>query len=90
MVEVNWGTEATNRYPINLIIEAYDRHGLVKDISNIITHENISIMGLTCNINRTDNIAYINLTIEIDSLALLSRISVKLKQLPNVLAVKRL
>ena len=89
LVEVNWGTMANNRYPVNLIIEAYNRHNLIKDISNIIANENISLMGLNANVSKKDNIAYINLTVEIESLSSLDNIIMKIKQLSNVLKIKR-
>jgi GTP pyrophosphokinase len=89
LVEVNWGAAANERYPINLIIEAYNRHNLIKDISNIVANENISIVGLNANVSKKDNIAYVNLTVEIENLPSLDKIITKIKQLPNVLEVKR-
>lgn len=89
LINVNWGAKTTNRYMRNLIIKAFDRHGLVKDISNIIANENTSIVRLNANINKKDSIAYIKLTIEIANLVILDHIVTKIKQLSDVLEIKK-
>jgi len=88
LIEVCLGSNI-NRYPVNLIIEAYNRYSLAKDITNIIANENVSIVGLNLNVSKKDNIAYVNLTVETENLTSLDRIVTKIKQLPNVIEVKR-
>ncbi len=89
LIDVNWGINTTNQYTRNLVIKAFDRYGLVKDISNIIANENTSIVRLNANTNKKDSIARIELTIEIVNLALLDHIVTKIKQLSDVLEIKR-
>ncbi len=88
LLAVNWSDTSTN-YPINLIIEAYDRHGLIKDITNVLNDEKVSLLGLNYGARKIDDLAFINLTVEINNLALLEQIMIKLKSLADVTAVRR-
>ncbi len=90
LIQVGWGTKTHDKYAVDLVVNAYDRPGLVRDISNLLANENISILGLTCVTNKKDHTAYINITIEIHSLHPLSRILAHINQLPNITEVKRL
>lgn len=89
LLEVSWGAKAVSRYPINLIIEAYDRSGLIKDITNILTNETVALLGLNCGVDKKEAMAFINLTVEITNLALLEQVITKLKQLSDIVTVRR-
>lgn len=89
LLEVSWGEKTTEHYPVDLSITANDRHGLVRDLTNLLSNDNITILGLTCSSNKKLHTAIINLTIEIPSLAPLSRILAKISQLKSIEAVKR-
>jgi len=87
IVKVAWG-EPRNTFPIEIQIKAYDRQGLMVDISNILNDENINLKDIR--LNFTHNLAYIILVIEISDIAQLSRVLTKLENLPNVMEAHRL
>ncbi len=87
IVKVAWG-EPRNTFPIEIQIKAYDRQGLMVDISNILNDENINLKDIRLNL--THNLAYIILVIEISDIAQLSRVLTKLENLPNVMEAHRL
>lgn len=89
-IEVSWGEKTQDKYSVDLVVEAYDRHGLVRDITNLLAQEKISIMNLNTATNSKNNTAQINLTIEIYGLSPLSRITARLLQINNVTDVKRI
>lgn len=89
LIEVKWGHRTSSKYPVDLSIHAYDRPGLVRDISNLLANDDISIINLNCVTNKNDHTAHITLTIEIDSLNPLSRILARINQLPHITEVKR-
>jgi GTP pyrophosphokinase len=89
LIEVSWGTKTATGYPVDLVIAAYDRPGLIKDISNIIANEKISLVGLNTTTDKSEGMAYTSLTIEINNLDALSKITNKINQLTNVIEVKR-
>jgi GTP diphosphokinase / guanosine-3',5'-bis(diphosphate) 3'-diphosphatase len=87
IVRVTWG-EPQNTFPIEVQIKAYDRQGLMVDISNILNDENINLKDIRLNL--THNLAYIILVIEISDIAQLSRVLTKIENLPNVMEAHRL
>jgi GTP pyrophosphokinase len=84
---VTWG-EPQNTFPLEIQIKAYDRQGLMVDISNILNDENINLKDIRLNL--THNLAYIILVIEISDIAQLSRVLTKIENLPNVMEAHRL
>jgi GTP pyrophosphokinase len=89
MIEVSWGNQAEIRYLVQLKLKAYDRPGLVHDISNILAAEKINIVRLNSYTDKLQNINYIDFTVEIPSLVELEKILHRLKQLPNVFEIRR-
>jgi len=89
LCRVNWGEETERTYPVELRIEANDRTGLIRDISNIIAAEHLSLLGLSSRVDKIENRAYIDLIIEIESLNPLKKIIQKLQQVPGIIHVKR-
>ena len=65
---VNWGRETQQSYPVEINLEADDRAGLIRDISNIIAGEHISLLGLNSRVNKLENRAFISLTLEVKSI----------------------
>lgn len=89
LIQVSWGGKTQNQYTVDLIIQAYDRHGLIRDITQFLLNERISVVGLTCSTNKKDNTAQINLSIEVHGLHPLSRVLTKLLQIENVIEAHR-
>lgn len=89
IVAVDWGKELPKKYPVDLVIEADDRAGLLRDISNVVADEHITILGLTTHVDKLHNRAYINVTVEITNLSSLEKITQHLKKIPEILTVKR-
>ncbi len=86
LVKVNWG-EAQKTFPVAIQIKAYDRQGLMGDISSILTNEGINVLDINLKVNQ--NLAAFNLILEIGDIAQLSRILTKTENLPNVLEARR-
>lgn len=89
LIEVNWGTKSTNDYKVDIVVDAYDRQGLLRDITQLLTAEKANVFALATNINKEDNTAKISLTVAINGLEALTRLLDKLKQITNVIDVKR-
>jgi GTP pyrophosphokinase len=89
LVSANWGEEVSQIYPVDVSVEAYDRPGLVRDISTLIANEKLNLIALTLSSNKLEPKAFINLTIEISNLTSLSKVLDRIKQVPNVVDVRR-
>ncbi|MBK8420029.1 MAG: bifunctional (p)ppGpp synthetase/guanosine-3',5'-bis(diphosphate) 3'-pyrophosphohydrolase [Anaerolineales bacterium] len=86
LLQVSWG-HIERTYPVPIKIKAYDRQGLVNDISNLLADESINIADVAVNTNRS--IADLRLVIEVKDLTQLSRILTRIENLPNVMEAHR-
>ncbi|HEV2614448.1 MAG TPA: bifunctional (p)ppGpp synthetase/guanosine-3',5'-bis(diphosphate) 3'-pyrophosphohydrolase [Gammaproteobacteria bacterium] len=89
LIEVDWGDKASSIYPVDLYIEAYDRHGLLRDITNYFANEKINMLGIQSNTEKYSHEAHIHVTVEISGLETLQKILERLKGIPNVLGAWR-
>ena len=87
LVRVSWG-EPQLTFPVEIQIKAYDRQGLMGDISSLLTNENINVKDIKININH--NLAFLDLVVEISDIAQLARVLTKIENLPNVMEAHRL
>jgi len=86
---VSWGAATRERYVVDLLIKAFDRPNLLRDITSLLANEKAHVFALQTQTNKQDNMSYITLTVEIDGLNGLSRLLSKLGQIPNVLEARR-
>jgi GTP pyrophosphokinase len=86
LLKVSWG-HAEQTFPVPVKIKAYDRQGLMSDISILLSDENININDVSVNVNRS--IADLKLVIEVKDLTQLSRILTRIENLPNVMEAVR-
>jgi len=88
-LQVTWGEATQERYLVDVLIKAYDRPGLLRDITSLLSNEKAHVHALQTQLNRLDNTSKITLTVEIDGLNSLSRLLSKLEQVPNVFETRR-
>jgi len=86
LLQVDWG-KVERTFPVHITVKAYDRQGLMGDISTLLQNEGVNIADVSVNYNRT--VADIKLVIEIRDLAQLSRVLTRIESLPNVLEAQR-
>jgi GTP pyrophosphokinase len=89
LVEVEWGDTDVHSYPVQLLINANDRHGLLSDITRTLSDDKINVIAVNTMTNKKDQTARMSVTIEIRDLQQLSRIMDKISQLRNVIEVTR-
>lgn len=87
VIKVDWG-EAHRTFPVTAQIKAYDRQGLMNDISSILSNEGINLRDIKINI--TNNLASINLLLDITDISQLSRVLTRIESLPNVMEAFRI
>ena len=76
-------------YPVEIYIKAYDRAGLLRDVSQLLANEKLNVLEVSTRTNRDDNYAVMLLTVEIPNLDLLGRLLGRINQLPNVIETRR-
>lgn len=88
-LEVHWGSATRERYVVDVLIKAFDRQGLLRDITALLSHEHAHVYALQTLTDKQENTSQIKLTVEIDGLNGLSRLLSKLSQIPNVFETRR-
>ena len=88
VVPVDWDSEATHLYPVAIKIEAWDRQGLLRDIATVVAENRVNMSSLEVHVY-DDKTAVVSTTVEIDSLAQLSRLMEKLEGVKDVHTVAR-
>ena len=89
LIEVEWGDTETQSYPVNILIQANDRHGLLSDITSTLSDDKVNVIAVNTMSNKKEQTARMAVTIEIRDLQQLTRIMDKLSQLRNVIEVSR-
>lgn len=89
IIKVEWGNTPQSTYSVDIIIEAYDRYGLLKDITTMLDSERINISAMQTLSDKRKNTVDMQVTVEIRSFDELSRILTKINQLPNIASARR-
>lgn len=90
LVEASWGDSNSSGYSLTLRLEALDRSGLLKDITTLLSNEKVNVLGVNSMSNIKTQTAVIDLNLEIHTSDNIAKIQNKLKQLKDVLQVRRL
>ncbi|WP_448211964.1 GTP diphosphokinase [Colwellia sp. MEBiC06753] len=89
-IDVQWGEDQKKSYQATIQVTASDRNGLLRDISTIISNERVSIVGMASHSDKFKQTMRMSFTLEIANSDMLTRILTKLRQLDDVIDVKRL
>jgi GTP pyrophosphokinase len=89
IIEVNWGRSESATYPVDLTLRAYDRSGLIRDISTILADEAANVTDLKSKTDKKTLETVMEISVEIRDLPTLSTTIARLEQLPNVITVQR-
>lgn len=87
LLKIHWGKNERT-YPVPILIQAYDRPGLVNDVSKLLSDENINITDVSVSIT-PGSIANLRLVIEIHDISQLSRILNMIGKIQNIIKVYR-
>jgi len=87
LIKVDWGI-AEQTYPVPIQLTAYDRQGLMADISGVISSEPVRLIDLS--LTARQHIVKVNLVLEVAGISELSRVLARLENLPNVMEAARI
>jgi GTP pyrophosphokinase len=89
VISVEWGGSPDRSFPVDVNVRAFDRRGLLRDISAVLADMKINIQAMNTFTHDGDGIADINLKITVHDLEELSRVLARMQGLPNVLSARR-
>jgi GTP pyrophosphokinase len=94
VIEVEWGRPAGDRaavYPLDVVIEANDRQGLLRDISEVFSKERMNVTGVhTQSVkDKRGGTAWMTFTVEAADAARLSQVLLQVARVPGVRHARR-
>jgi GTP pyrophosphokinase len=89
MIDVDWGESDAATYPVDLRLRAFDRNGLLRDISTVLADEHANVTELTSHTDKKTMETVMDISVEISDLPTLSTAITRLEQLANVISVRR-
>jgi GTP pyrophosphokinase len=87
LIQVSWGSP-TATFPVPVRVKAYDRSGLLRDISTLLAEEDVTMSKASVEVNRS-NMAFFDLLLEVRDVGHLSRILDRMERLSNVIEARR-
>jgi len=88
LIEVAWGTEERT-FAVQVTVTAYDRSGLIHDISGILADRKINLSSLTTGKRDRYHILPLYMTLDVPDLKTLAWALAKIEQIPNVIDARR-
>lgn len=89
IVDAVWGESYSSGYSLVVRVVANDRSGLLRDITTILANEKVNVLGVSSHSDTKNQLATIDMDIEIYNQQVLGRILARLNQLPDVIDAKR-
>ncbi len=90
LLEVRWADQPDNAgYPVDVLVIAADRKGLLRDISSVLSDDDVDVLGVNTHSERSTDTAAMRFTLEVKNMDHLDKILAKLQQIPDVLEVRR-
>lgn len=89
LIEVSWGGPEQDVYSVDIQIVAYDRKGLLHDITALLSNEKINVTAVNTNSDSKTHEATMKLSLEIENLSRLSKLLTRINELPNVHQARR-
>ena len=89
LVAVEWGHKVRNSYAVNIVISAYNRRGLVRDISAVVSAEKVDIISMESATDKDANKATFRINIEVPNIDSLGSVLDKIQEIPNIIDVYR-
>ena len=90
LIDVAWSGGAEETWPVEIAVEAYDRKGLLRDVTTLVSNEGVNIVTMDSDTDPDIHIVDMRITVEVRDVEQLSRILDRLAQLPNVSDCRRL
>jgi GTP pyrophosphokinase len=90
LIDVTWADQPNQtRYPVDLLVIAAERTGLLRDVSSIFADARVNVTRLQSQTDPADDVATMQFTVEVADSDELEQVLTRLRQLPDVIEVDR-
>jgi GTP pyrophosphokinase len=90
VLDVRWSSGPRSRYPSRIIVEAWDRHELIKDIGTLLAAEKVNVTAMNAHQPEAGGSVKIELTVQVEDFDQLAALLNRLQTIPSVTDAKRL
>ncbi|PCI38049.1 MAG: GTP diphosphokinase [Thiotrichales bacterium] len=90
LIAVSWGKKVYNPYAVSIVVRAYDRAGLLKELCDIFTAAKVNMISLRAQTNKKDNITNFLCNIEISGVEALGVVLMQAQALANIISAQRM
>jgi len=90
LIDVDWGlgqAAGNSVYPVDVAVIAHDRQGLLRDISEVFSKENMNVIGVQT--QSIKGVAWMTFTVEVTNSAGLQKVLALVLELPGVSSARR-
>ena len=89
LLRLEWRDSLEATFPVNVEVRAYDRFGLLHDITGILLRERTNVQSISTVTDKQNSRVCIKMVIEVAQLNRLLQTLERFEQLPNVLSARR-
>ncbi len=89
LIDVEWGSDSTDKYPVDIVITAYDRVGLLRDVSTVMANNKADVIAVNTLSNQSDQTAEMKISVMVSNMQELNNLLENVRQLRNVSSVER-
>ncbi|HXL76514.1 MAG TPA: ACT domain-containing protein, partial [Burkholderiales bacterium] len=89
VLKVEWSSAESGALNVELSVSAYDRRGLLRDLTDVLALERLSIDAVTSRTDHDTGIAYFALSVAVNDLEQFARVLRRLAGVPNVIEARR-
>ena len=86
---VEWASDTAEGLVVQISVNAYDRRGLVRDVTDVLALERLSIEAMTTTTDRDAGTAHVTVTVSVTDLDQLARVLRRLAGVPSVTHARR-
>jgi len=90
LIQVRWRKQVDSGYRVNLLLRAYDRRELIRDISSMMATSDVTVTDINSRLDETNDEVNIRLQVTVKDYQQLSDLLSRLNTIPNVFEARRL
>lgn len=89
LIRLRWGEAPAPGVSHELRVDAYDRPGLLHEVSSVFAAEEVDVTATSVRTDRARSLAVMEVTLEVDGLETLGRLMDRIEGIANVIEVRR-
>ena len=90
LLQVSWGAQPTTAYSVQILVRAFDRRDLIRDISTVLSASETQVTDISSRLDENADEVSINLKVRVRDFEQLSELLSRLGSVSNVIEARRL